>query len=47
MSIKLELEEHVRVTYKKFESSHLLKVKKVIDDLNLSHKGKFPIVGVW
>ncbi|MCA1010372.1 hypothetical protein [Halobacillus halophilus] len=45
--IREELEEHVRKTYKEFESSLLLKVKKVIDDLNLSHKGKYPIAEVW
>lgn len=47
MAIKLELEEHVRTTYENFESPHLLKVKEVLDELNLSNHGRFPIVEVW
>lgn len=47
MAIKSELEEHVRIVYQGFHASHLLKVKKVLDDLNLSNSFNLPIKEVW
>ncbi|MEI2329569.1 hypothetical protein [Priestia megaterium] len=47
MSIRLELEEHVSMAYQDFGATYLLKVKEVLDELNLSSNGKFPVVQVW
>ncbi|MEV5116673.1 hypothetical protein MRBL20_004988 [Peribacillus frigoritolerans] len=47
MAIRSELEEHVRLTYSIFEMSHIIKVKKILDELKLSNNINLPIIQVW
>ncbi len=47
MEIQSQLEEHVRLVYSNYGASHLLKVKKILDELNLSSNFNLPIIEVW
>jgi len=47
MEIQLQLEEHVKLVYSNFGASHLLKVKEILDELNLSSNFNLPIIEVW
>ncbi|NEW03263.1 hypothetical protein GYH73_021145 [Bacillus megaterium] len=47
MEIQSQLNEHVKLVYSNYGASHFLKVKEVLDDLNLSSNFNPHIKEVW